>query len=1029
MIAPRHLALRAATLTLVLSACTNPPTVIPTRNLDRPADMSFVCLGVSAVAGGAENVLTGRPMSVCAPPDTAAIPFDSSRPRVLGTFGAITNSGRGELGIVDLDRGLLVDLDPASFGFNFLPVGQFPEAVATSSDGCRVLVANRGSCDLTLVDPARLLASSFAPLRPSTGGGNPAQTVVPRTRSGRLTSAPYEIAFLPFLPAAAATPQASGAPAACPGDETRAGSDKPPWRARAIVTFPACDLVAVMELPSGQITSSVRILSDGVENTGDDPVCVSECGAGVLLPPRDAAGDSLFSPATSNVSSGDGGADSGSDPGSSSPAVRRPLHVTSLALWPDGSRVFVGGTDAPFITVLDVTAEGALNARGAGGRIALHEGAGGTTRLRLTTDPFGKAGGFLTQGELKLQFLYAMARDGSVRVIDVSGEGIECDVNVDPMVIGTDGDTAAHLCYPVTDDPKARTPRRPTATGPGLVLPMARIAGVPNPLPVDLAFASMTLRPGGSVPYDTLDGVFGFLLASNGLVYIVNLRPTPRATETSAPPFVHSLRVDLDPLATRLVPGRLTTPPTRTVNTTDLPYPTRVRLASPTNDGPRLEQFKLSDAPEDNTWLRFSPGAQVTTQSGSQAWSIAWEDTLPGTDRASGVLQAWSVADGGADFCRSGVAAGDIFALAGCLVDADCGPVVGLNACAQTAVGVPGLCVPASKAHDEAWLRRCSRHLSSRRRFEVIGAHSRTLDLALKLDEIPKPSIAACAVDSDCAVSFIGAEIPRRMPGVMGGPEYRCLPVGGAKRCVRPCVQDADCRAGFVCEDTGAAGRLCVEAPPPDPTCLPADVRYHVAAGRSFVLTTPGDFRYARSHEVDGICRADTPRHPLLIDRISIDAPLCKDSVGKSALDMVNAREPERLWGNPCIFMGTNGDEPPSANAPVHVKAFFANPQFRGVLTNLDQYFGDDVVVRLNVEGSFFPSRVDARYVNLGLGARLVTGPQRLPTVPYQYLFVVDQGRATTGGGRGQIMRIAPRVSGGLPYFDSQYSQSTFPIQ
>ena len=45
----------------VLAACSSTPPIIPTKNLDRPTDMTFVCLSMPPGSDG----LSGAPMTSC----------------------------------------------------------------------------------------------------------------------------------------------------------------------------------------------------------------------------------------------------------------------------------------------------------------------------------------------------------------------------------------------------------------------------------------------------------------------------------------------------------------------------------------------------------------------------------------------------------------------------------------------------------------------------------------------------------------------------------------------------------------------------------------------------------------------------------------------------------------------------------------------------------------------------------------------------------------------------------------------------
>ncbi|HXU82679.1 MAG TPA: hypothetical protein VN914_14855, partial [Polyangia bacterium] len=455
---------------LALVGCGKDPTVVPVRNLERPSDMGFVCMRV------VNGQLTGRPMIDCHKHLLTGEAKDSEtvelNPRQLGTFGLVTNTARGELGVVDMDISRLVDLDPAQPGFNMLPVGAFPEVISASQDGCLVATANRGSCDLSVIDPQRLLAPTFGAKAASTGAGPLTTRVVPTTPSGRkLQVAPQEIAFLPQPVAAldkryelaetgispAALCQSSGA-----YDRTKP-DQRLPWR--AVVTFPSCDLVAVVELPSGTIVSSMYVRPNGVVDAGPEPVCPVDCGAGVVpqpgpdaaqptprldaapspdasmspdvAVPADAASDDAAASDASAVEAGpadlappvDAGPPDVSAPidsGTPAPASSS-TRIGALAVRPEGNRVYVGGGSDSFITAIDL-AGGVLREAPGGGRIPLHDNPGGVRRLRLSLDPFALGGatnrdtgerervGKYMGGPSELkQYLYAFAGDNSIR--------------------------------------------------------------------------------------------------------------------------------------------------------------------------------------------------------------------------------------------------------------------------------------------------------------------------------------------------------------------------------------------------------------------------------------------------------------------------------------------------------------------------------------------------------------------------------------------------------------------------------------
>ncbi len=1042
---------RTGLIVVVVGACGAQPTVVPTRNLERPSDMAFVCVGAAG-----DGLVSGRPMSVCHPASAKDPVVDNFADRPVGTFSLVTNTARGELAVIDMDAGRLLDLDPQLPGFNMVPVGLLPESLAVSQDGCRVVSTNRGSCDLTLVDPGRLLAPQIRGHSPSSGAGSATLTVVPRTRSGRLQVAPQEVVFLKQdMPADVA------ATGLCRSDAASEGADGQtlrPWR--ALVTFPACDLVALVELPSGQITSSVYIRETGAVDAGDDPVCPVECGVAPVTPPAADAGATL--------------------PGV---AAKRVLHAGALALVPDGTRVYVGAADAPFVTVLDVSADKGIAARRDGGKIPLHEGAIGTTRLRLSVDPFGsdrELGKFLGGHGA---FLYAFAKDASIRVLALpanpdEGPESECDLNIEPGGPSHDDD-ATKACVPWTGDADARRHRAFT-TGPGLRLESD--VDRPAPVPRDISFASLVPLPTETASGDFLvSGVFGYLLASNGQVYLLNLHAPLRNGEDKLP-YPHSLRngnISVNETQGRGHP-RVDPDPSENFTFDTVAFPTHATFPSKTF-GPRIENtapVAASTSASTGKFIAFPNAAVVTPQ----RWTIAWEDILSGSDRQAsrlettiaGVQGAGSLLDAGADFCKTGVMTGDIVNFVGCLRDLDCGPL-GSATCVLDVPAAPGLCVPRASAKDETYLRACGRYLNSRRRYEIVSAGKTTLTLGLKLDEVPKPSIKPCVTDDECQ-----PDVEHKAVSLRHSQGFRCLQVKAdePKRCVQPCAEAVDparpgvvgpsdraCRAGHVCEDVGAlpgVGPLCVEGPPIPTACFVESPRYHIQAGRTFVVKGGSIPRIQSVREVGGLCVPDTSRPLTMVDRIPVgpfpaswgrtphcsglgdwDGNACTGGLPCAAADAIGrAPAADTGWGNPCAFIGPNADEGTAGSSTPQAKALFQNSQLRFVMTNLDQYWGDSALISFEVQGGFVPDIVvPSSDALVTLGARIVTGPMETPESPggaqtatsayvsFPYIYVLDQGRSSSGS-RGQVLRLNPRTgTTGSGRFDSLYTQSTYPIQ
>jgi len=226
------LVVMAAGLGATFLQCSPTPIILPAGTFNRPTDLAFACLSLVNESGpeGSGRTVTravGRPMALCHPTGHGyPAPDEDHR-----TFGFLTNSERGDLSVLDTyycrsgdtncvcasggtscfpKGGTNVDLDKAQPGDNGVPVGALPERVSASQDGCRVVTANRGSCDFAVVNTGVLLTEKLvadqsaerSTKRPDDVLSLPLSAattrVSVRTASGRtLQVAPGEVAFLP----------------------------------------------------------------------------------------------------------------------------------------------------------------------------------------------------------------------------------------------------------------------------------------------------------------------------------------------------------------------------------------------------------------------------------------------------------------------------------------------------------------------------------------------------------------------------------------------------------------------------------------------------------------------------------------------------------------------------------------------------------------------------------------------------------------------------------------------------------------
>lgn len=922
---------------LGFAGCSPQAVFLPSHDLDRPTDIAFSCLELDQAADpSTPAVLGAQPMDVCHPPGQKDPLFGGpvagdGISRTFKTYAFVTNSQRGDVSVVDMSYcrsnddackqkalqpgAALVDLDPNTIGYGSAPVGEIPEVIDASQDGCRLVTANRGSCDLTLIDPAAMLTPRL------TGGDLPtyARTFMVRTGLGHpLSVAPGEIAFVPQQTNVASPgrgpgqlcttgvmpPPATGGTLAAPvGTPPATPEQRASWR--AIVTFPSCDLVALVDLQTETILDSYRVRpgknakGDPTDvtlfHTGAEPSCPrTDCGAGAGLQADAGTTDIQPAAADGEAPSDDGGApasDGGSD--ASAPVVSLDdavpaLQVRPMAIRPEGTRVYFGATNWSAVGALDITGD-TLTVPSMGAITPLYA-TNGVMRLRLSVDRYAYVNGHLpkttdgvdpndpTKPELgrfvartddaNLQYLYVIARDASVRTIDVSRpDPKECDIGIDPTAVSeTD---PRRKCFPfgASDNPP-RLPQVPYL--PGLRFPSA---------PQDVAFAYYWTDPSvkitdQAVNEQILNGAYAFVLTSGGGLFIINIDPEPRQTarvyyapsgdpnqgpyldiqpapadpgNPAAPPAlmpVAGLRresplplpnTQRDPNVITYVPGLLTST-----------GPARVETANPitTSNGPLLGLFDATTTRENSLIVPFLSNGTLTAPTTAvssyvffpnpvtvlpQSWIIAWEPDITGTRNAGDIDRvhhlnpnsplanlAFAITDNGGSFCTNGIFPGDTVTLTGCTTDASCGSpgrvCMHSTEARSSASGyaINGLCVKATK-NDAATQSSCANLLRSFRRYEILPTTS-DFDPAFKDKNAPQSTLMVVPKKAELPViGTCGPTCPPAgRPDLMG---YACEDGVNEGRCLMRCdhedgVEDATCasrRPGSVCVDFRAS--------------------------------------------------------------------------------------------------------------------------------------------------------------------------------------------------------------------------------
>ena len=793
-------------LSFVLTGCEKAKVETPQRNLERPVDMAFFCAGPVDPESEAISALGA---DLC---DTSLVWCESSEEECEETLGKRTllglvlNSSRGELGLVNVTRRTLLDLESRQPGFTFVPVGSLPTAVGVTHDGCSAVTLNGGECNASLVDTTGLLDLVGADTIREEESGPLVRHVSFYTDSGRLLARPADLVMTPgpFWPPQAAACSASGS------------------EYSAFVSFPGCGLVAEVNLADGRILQSARVTREGILDMGTDPVCPREC--------PDYFGDAV-----------QGGSLSEDGP--------RHFAYRSFAETGRSPVLYIAPDRGDYVAMISLTPEGSFNY--AGSRVLELENVRlGIRRIRLspvsiTPDDF--------------QFLYAVTRDGDIRVIDVSGEPeMECETNPDPRdpLFQIQGWRRSYgACIPLDED----VMRAPMFETPGITPPASRKF-------VDVGF-TVVFAEGYDEELDVLDprrldGVFAYGVTMDGASYLINVDERFRPAENGD---------DQDPLDARMADGIHAVISHQIRNSVD---------TRSTEDGPpRAEEpFKY--------YRRGSevrdPPAGVTLDSViiddpkiavSETWTLGYEGILPGGGRSTGYVVKMLDLENNGDtvefrdtgskgFCSTGVDVGDRLLIKGCSFDRDCPEGFGCLDNPRTGQTLGGICLDARHVRTETVNDACLPLALGTREYEVIDAYDDLLVLGLTMAPGTSCDTAAdCGIEDEPGLSFLCEE---------GRCAVDCSEVGWDGEPVEDCAV-----VGGVCLE----GR-CVNAPLPNAYyeidgelswCLPLLVDYEIRAAGVYLAVgsiTGAILSRTTDEDMGGMCVDDEEASDLFRFRV-----------------------------------------------------------------------------------------------------------------------------------------------------------------
>ncbi len=119
-----------------LASCSATPTPVPVRTFERAGRMDVVCVKISegGVAVDPQPVAQANCAPVAEGTDTTLLPYH--------LFAVVTQTLRGEVAVVDLTAGRVVDVSRPQPGINFIPVGMNPTDIVATPDGKRIFVAS-----------------------------------------------------------------------------------------------------------------------------------------------------------------------------------------------------------------------------------------------------------------------------------------------------------------------------------------------------------------------------------------------------------------------------------------------------------------------------------------------------------------------------------------------------------------------------------------------------------------------------------------------------------------------------------------------------------------------------------------------------------------------------------------------------------------------------------------------------------------------------------------------------------------------
>jgi hypothetical protein len=405
------------------------------------------------------------------------------------------------------------------------------------------------------------------------------------------------------------------------------------------------------------------------------------------------------------------------------------------------------------------------------------------------------------------QFVYAVATDNTIHVVEIATVDKECDTQVDPRYLHDEKSVRRLSCLPVGD--ATTPPRRPGARGPGITLvgdavPTSVTISRFDPINTNYPGAPGDPRPPGDT--QRLIGYFAVATAANGAAYVINVDNDDFADTvnpndvlgTQIPlDIAHQLRdalpdrgalaVGPDPMnAMKTVPICNTLGPDPDASggnadgprSTDVParvLPTGSIAAEKINALPTIRQVTCMGtdvAMKPVTETEFAAPVAVREATfpdlralrGDETWTLTWEGNLSidtGVTAVNGpaIRESQMFVDGlgvhitdeSKPFCNAGVEPHDIVQLKGCdpsLGDADC--ALGYTCFVHPQSKVTGIGACMLKDEADRLANACKDFLTTLRTYTVGKATTGQLDLIPRKHVLRTTPVDGCTDDNQC---------------------------------------------------------------------------------------------------------------------------------------------------------------------------------------------------------------------------------------------------------------------------------------